>query len=191
MTSGPALPCPKCRKVLEPISWHDADKGSCWSCRTDFSFVSFPAIAAKRPRLVAKAVLDSEHATCFYHNTNQAEAVCEACGRFACAICAVDFGGRRVCPPCIASANETDARTIDRRVLYDGIALGAAVLPILMWPLTLVTSPVALGFVVAGWRKPRSLVSGGGRTKLISAGLLALLQIGAWSFMLLSLLTRK
>ena len=189
MISGPALPCPKCSKVLEPISWHDRVKGCCWNCRTDFDFLAFPALTAKRPRVIPKVVLESEHATCFYHQTNQAEAVCEACGRFACAICAVNYGGRRVCPPCVAAVKVNDAHAVDRRTLYDGIALATAVLPILLWPLTVVTSPVALGFAVVGWRKPRSLV-GGGRIKLIFAGLLAGAQIVGWGFLLVSLATK-
>jgi hypothetical protein len=133
--------------------------------------------------LVPKAVLESEHATCFYHHTNQAEAVCESCGRFVCTVCAVDFGGRRVCPPCIATVKTDDAQTIDARTLFDGIALALAVLPVLFWPLTLVTAPVALGFVIFGWRKPRSLV-GGSRSKLIIAGLVAVLQLGGWATLL-------
>jgi hypothetical protein len=180
MISGPALPCPKCRKVLEPISWHDHGKGNCWNCRTDFSFVGFPALTAKRRRLIPKAVLESEHATCFYHHTNQAEAVCECCGRFVCVVCTVDFGGRRVCPPCIAKVKIDDAQTIQARTLFDGIALALAVLPILFWPVTLVTAPLAIGFVVVGWRKPRSLV-GGSRSKLIIAGFIALMQLVGWS----------
>ena len=75
MISGPALPCPQCRKVLESISWHDANRGCCWSCRTDYEFLGFPALTLTRPRLVPAAVLEAEHATCFFHHSNQAETV--------------------------------------------------------------------------------------------------------------------
>lgn len=181
MISGPALPCPQCRKVLEPLSWHDADKGRCWSCRTDFDFTGFPALTAARRRVVPKAVLESEHATCFYHEMNQAEVVCEACGRFVCAICGVDFGGRSVCPPCIAAVKVNDAQQVSQRTLYEGIALAVALLPLLIWPLTMITAPIALGVVVVGWRKPRSLVQGG-RVKLVCAGVLAVIEISIWAF---------
>lgn len=181
MTAGPALPCPHCRRVLEPISWHAANRGSCWHCRNDFAFVGFPQLNAQRRRPVPKAVLVAESATCFYHATNEAEAICEACGRFVCVVCAVDFGGRRVCPPCITITKAEDAQQVTRRTLFDGIALGLAVLPILFWPLTILTAPAALGCVIYGWRKPRSLV-GGRPTKFIVAGLLALLQVTGWVF---------
>lgn len=183
MISGPALPCPSCRKGLEPISWHDANLGRCWHCRKDFSFREFPARTAARRPVVARAVLESEEAACFYHSSNQAETVCESCGRFVCAVCGVDFGGRRICPPCIATVKETDAQAVTQRTLYDGIALALALLPILIWPITLVTAPVALGFVITGWRKPRSLVNSG-RIKFICAGVLAVIQIAAWSYLL-------
>lgn len=190
MIAGPALPCPKCRRTLEAISWHSTERGRCWRCKEDFEFRGFPALTAARQRVVPQAVLVAEHATCFYHGQNQAEAVCESCGRFVCAVCAVDFGGRRVCPPCIAAVKTSDAQAVSQRTLFDGIALALAGLPILFWPLTVLTAPVALGVAIIGWRKPRSLV-GGGRTKLVLAGLLALIQIGIWCVVLFALWTRK
>jgi hypothetical protein len=165
------------------MSWHAENKGSCWHCRTDFEFLGFPQLTAERPRPVPKAVLVADSATCFYHATNQAEAACETCGRFVCAVCTIDFGGRRVCPPCITSIKDEDAQQVTRRTLYDGIALGLAVLPILAWPVTLITAPAALGCVIFGWRKPRSIIAER-RTKLVMAGMLALIQIAAWVFVL-------
>jgi hypothetical protein len=190
MTSGPALPCPKCKRVLDPLSWRDAQFGQCRACGVDFEFIGFPALTAARARVVPKAVLVAEHATCFYHAENQAEAVCESCGRFLCSVCSVEFTGRLLCPGCIAAVKSTDVQAIDRRTLYDGIAFALAFFPLLFWPLTLVTAPTALGFVIFGWRKPRSLVHRG-RAKFIVAGLFALAQITGWVFLLLSLWLRK
>ena len=186
MVAGPALPCPQCRRTLEAISWHDAERGSCWHCKTDFAFAGFPALTVDRPKVVPQAVLVAEHATCFYHAENQAETVCEGCGRFVCSVCAVDFGGRRICPPCIAAAKNTDAQAVSQRTLFDGIALAVAALPLLFWPVTAVTAPVALCLVIFGWKKPRSLVSPR-RTRLVVAGLLALVQMAVWTFVLVSL----
>jgi len=190
MTAGPALPCPKCRSALGEQSWHGTERGRCSSCGTDYEFIPFPALTASRPRAVPKSVLMAEHATCFYHAENQAEAVCESCGRFVCAICAVDFGGRRVCPPCIMAAKDKDTNAVSSRTLYGGIALTFAILPILFWPVTLLTSPAALGFVIYGWRKPGSLV-GGGRARLVIAGLAAALQIVAWGLLFVRLITEE
>lgn len=184
MISGPALPCPKCKRVLDPLSWHDANFGSCRACRVDFEFIGFPALTAERALAVPKDVLVAEHATCFYHAENQAEAVCESCGRFLCAVCAVEFTGRLLCPGCIAAMKSSDAQVVNQRTLFDGIAFSLAFLPLLIWPITAVTAPIALGFVIVGWRKPRSLVRRG-RVRLVAAGLFALTQIAGWVFFLL------
>ena len=188
--SGPALPCPKCRRVLDSLSWHNAGGGTCWNCRGEFEFTGFPALTAAPVRAVPKAVLVAEHATCFFHAENQAETPCDSCGRFLCAVCAIDFSAQRFCPSCVSTARTSDTRAITQRTLYEGIAMAVALLPMLMWPLTLITAPVALGVVIVGWRKPRSLV-GGGKGKLVIAGIFALLQIGGWVLLGATLLLKK
>ncbi len=190
MTTGAELPCPKCGRELEALSWHDERGGRCWSCRTPFEFIGFPALRARRPGAVPKAVLVAEHATCFHHPENQAEVVCEGCGRFLCSVCAIHFGRRLVCPACIKAATTTDADAVGSRLLFDGIALALAVLPLLMWPTTVVTAPVALGAAVVGWRKPRSLVEPG-RSRLVVAGLIALAEIAGWVTLLVVIWLKK
>jgi hypothetical protein len=183
MTFGPALPCPNCQRVLEPTSWHSSEAGYCRNCGTGFEFSGFPALNATRARVVPKAVLVAEHATCFFHAENQAETPCASCGRFLCKVCAVEFNGRELCPACVAAAGN-EGQAVMRRTLYDGIALALAFLPLLLWPFTAVTAPAALGFVIYGWRKPRSLVSRG-RGKLILAGVAATVEIVAWIVVLI------
>jgi|CZKI01.1.fsa_nt_gi hypothetical protein len=190
MTIGAELPCPSCGRLLDSLAWHDAESGSCRNCRVHFEFVGFPALNARPQRAVPKAVLVAEHATCFHHPENQAEAVCEECGRFLCAVCAISFAGRLLCPECIRAATKNDINSVGSRVLYDGIALSLAALPLLMWPVTLVTAPVALGSVFVGWRKPRSLV-GGGRLRFVAAGLIAVAEIVGWVFLFTFLWLRK
>src|ERR1035438_7980369 len=74
MTIGAELPCPSCGRLLDSLAWHDAESGSCRNCRVHFEFVGFPALNARPQRAVPKAVLVAEHATCFHHPENQAEA---------------------------------------------------------------------------------------------------------------------
>jgi hypothetical protein len=190
MTSGPALPCPSCQRVLEPLSWHGEASGNCRRCNTDFEFLVFPALNATRARVAPKAVLAAEHATCFFHAENQAEAVCNSCGRFLCNVCAVDFNQQKLCPGCVASANTARVGAVAQRTLFGGIALVLAVVPLLILPVTLFTAPVALGFVIYGWRKPRSLVATG-PGRLILAGSIASLEIVGWLFVLFSAFTRN
>jgi len=85
-----------------------------------------------------------------------------------------------LCPNCIAAGKKDGTTTIPERSLPGGIALALAVGPLFLWPITLVSAPVALGFVFVGWHNPGSLVRPG-RGKLIVAGLIALLQITIWT----------
>jgi hypothetical protein len=178
MTASHALPCPKCRRVLKPEWWHSSG-GTCQGCKVDFEFIAFPALNFTPAKTVPKAVLVAEHATCFFHAENQAEVVCESCGRMLCAVCAIDYSGRRLCPSCISQSRTAPTQSSKPRVLYDGIALALAFFPMLLWPVTLVTSPIALGMVIYGWKKPGSIVATS-RKKLVIVGILAVLQIAAW-----------
>jgi hypothetical protein len=64
-------------------------------------------------------------------------------------------------------------------VLCGEVALTLVGGPMLIWPITAVTAPVALGYVIWGWRRPRSLVAPN-RVRLVIAGVLAVLQIVGW-----------
>src|SRR5579885_2411947 len=184
---GFAISCPKCQRASPARIWRE-EEGRCSHCRENFVFVAFPAFAAEAAVVAPKDALP-EDAVCFFHAENRAEAICEACGRFLCGVCAIDFTGRRLCPSCVAASKNTDPKLPDSRVLYDGIALSAAVFSLLIWPVTLVTAPVALGFVVAGWRRPGSLVRGN-RVRLVAAGLIALAEIAGWIILLVAILSR-
>ncbi len=181
MIVGPALPCPKCKRVLESYSWHDASSGSCRRCETEFEFFPFPALSATRSISTPQAAELAADSVCFFHVENRAEAICEGCGRLLCPVCTVKFTGQKLCPSCIAGTKSSDtSHTVRDRTLFDGIALALALLPLLMWPFTLITAPVALGFVIFGWKKPCSLVRGRSRVRLVLAAVIAVLEIGAW-----------
>lgn len=181
MNVGLRTACPSCKRRMDELSWTSDTAGTCWHCKTPFEFLMFPAARAQRRRIVPRAVLVSDQATCFHHAENQADASCEVCGKFLCTVCSLDFGGRTVCPTCLATAKDNDAQAISRRTLWGGIAMGLAVLPLLLWPLTALTAPTALVIVIIGWRKPASVTAKGrGRGRLIFAGVLALIQITVW-----------
>ncbi len=179
MFRGPALPCPACRRTYEAIDWIDAEHCRCLRCREDFDFISFPALSAKSEVVRPQAITFAEDSSCFFHAENQAEKLCDDCGRFLCHVCAVPMSGRTLCPTCIASAKKNDVQLVTSRVVPGGAALLLAVLPILMWPITCITAPAALYLAITGWKKPQSLVKPR-RWKLLVAGLIASLQIIGW-----------
>lgn len=191
MTPGSPLSCPRCGKALDALSWHDAGSGQCKACLTDFEFAGFPALQAGRARVAAQTAQVAEESVCFFHPENRAETVCEDCGRLVCIVCTISFGGRKRCPVCVAAARKSGAVEVVReRVLYDNVAFALAFYPLLVFPVTAVTAPLALGFVFFGWRKPNSLVRGPSRARLVCAALLALLEIAGWLIFLISRLRR-
>ena len=172
-----APPCPKCKEPLTGIG--DAGEGACGKCATALQFVFFPA--RRRAKPVARAVRSVEgDATCFFHAQNQAAAVCDGCGRYVCAVCEVPGEkDARLCPPCVSAGRKKVVAKADEVITYDAMATSLALLPILMWPVTLITAPAALVLAIYGWKKPRSLIRpGAGR--LVAAIILATLEIGAW-----------
>lgn len=187
MTSGPALPCPRCQRVLGPESWSDAERGACVGCKTKFECTCFRALTAAPVTIAAQAAVLEADSVCFFHGENRAEVICDGCGRLLCPVCAVALAGRKLCPACIANSNATAAPAVVReRVLFDGIALALAGLPLLIFPFTAVTAPVALGMTIYAWKQPGSLTRGSSRVRLVLAGVLSLLEIGGWTVALIA-----
>lgn len=183
MTRGQVLPCPSCKRSYEALDWIDANHCRCLKCQEDFDFFPFPALVATTEVAKPQAVAVAEDSTCFFHSVNQAEKVCDGCGRFLCAVCAVPFNGKTVCPNCIANSKKSDdASLVASRFLPGSTALALALVPMVVWPITLVTSPIALYFSISGWRKPQSLVRPG-RWKHVVGGLIALLQVCGWIYL--------
>jgi hypothetical protein len=188
MTSGPVLSCPRCKRALGPESWTDGHTGRCHRCDAHFEFLGFPALTATRAQIAPQTAVLSAESVCFFHAENRAEAICDGCGRLLCPVCAVPFAGQRLCPTCIAAGKTTGAPALIRdRMLWDGTALALALVPMLLWPFTVVTAPVALGAVIYGWKKPGSLVRGPSRWRFIVAGIVSLVQIGGWVTLFTSL----
>lgn len=177
---GFAPPCPKCKAALAGLDMAgEAGTGQCQACATPLEFTLFPA--RRRGRRVVRADRSLEgDSTCYFHPTNHAAAICGGCGRYMCAICEVPTeDGGKLCPPCVSAARKKTIQKADEVVVYDQMAFSAAIVPILIWPITLVTAPIVLGLIFYGWNKPRSLVRPG-RWRFVVAGILAVIQIGGW-----------
>lgn len=177
-----ALACPRCGKPLSTLG----NAASCPRCRVEFQMRTFPAL--ERPLAPAhrnEAIVGGEEAGCFYHPEKRAVVPCDSCGRFLCALCDLDVAGSHLCPACLEKGRTTHAlgHVDTYRTSYPDIALVLALLPLVMWPITLVTAPVALWFSIRGWKKPPSLTGNRKRFRLVLATIVSVLQIVGWGIL--------
>ena len=183
------LACPKCQRTVPEVYWQGVDLVRCPTCQGEFEQLRFPALAAA-VRVDRAAGLTAGEANCFFHAENRAEAACDGCGRYVCAVCRVPFSGQQLCPSCLEVRSDRRKLPENHRVLYDTIALIMVFLPLIMWPITLLTAPAALGLCFYGWKKPGSLLPRGRRWRFILAGIIATLQIGGWTTLFVSMMLR-
>ena len=187
------LRCDKCQTALPGAVVNTGTLVACPACGVATSVQVFPAFARVAPRgRVAEALGSAEDAGCFYHPGKKAVVPCDECGRFLCAVCDLDIDGRHVCPECAELARKSGkSLRAGQRTLHDQMALtvvGVGMIPGI-WFLSFITGPVALFMVARYWNEPRRSPIPRGRWRLVVAGLLGLLQTGAWSFLLYSFLT--
>ena len=84
-----------CTRCLHPLPvWviKAGDSAMCPTCNADLMVRVFPALIASRPVLnPADLTAEADEASCFYHTTKRASSACVECGRFICALCAVEM----------------------------------------------------------------------------------------------------
>jgi hypothetical protein len=155
----------------------------CPNCRTPLQVGVFPALF--RPAAVgrqAEAVMLEGESSCFYHPQKKAVLPCDACGRFLCALCDCEVGGRHFCPTCLeAGRTKRKIKNLEkRRTLYDSIALSLTILPVLcfLYP-SMIGAPIAIYLSFRHWNTPLSIVP---RSKIryIFALLFAIVEIVGW-----------
>lgn len=183
MSSG-LVACLGCGKSLPSDYENNGEFVGCPSCLNPVRVIAFPALHRAGTAGTAAPALEVGEASCFYHPHKQATVACDSCGRFLCALCDIELGDSHRCPACLESGKRKRKLEVveNRRVLFDGLALGVAVLPVLFWPVTLVSAPATLVLVGRYWREPQSILP---RTKIrfVLAALIALAQICGWSLL--------
>jgi len=167
---GAPSPCPYCEKPLEGVV-----------------FAAFQRPVAQGR--AAEAVVTVEEAACFYHAQSRAVWPCDVCGRFLCSLCDIEMHGQHVCPPCLNSGRKKPqlSHVDGDRILYGGIALMIALVPLLaLYFVTIITGPLSIFVALYGWKKPRSLV-GNGNSSFYVAILLGLLQTAVWAWIIIAI----
>lgn len=187
------IACPKCRAVLGADFFNQPAYQACPSCAVDLRVEIFPALFRAETTVPAERLEVAGEASCFYHPEKKAAVVCDACGRFLCALCDVEFDGRHICPACLEAGRQKGkiARLQNTRTRHDRIAIALAVLPMLIFYFTIFTAPAALFYAIWHWKSPGSVVPNHRRLNLVIAIIMASLQIAGWVAFFTWLVIRK
>jgi len=177
---------------LPELFFNQPQMAECPGCDAPLEANVFPALfrGTTQAQFGEHIVVEGE-ASCFYHPQKRAVIPCGGCGRFLCALCDVELNDQHLCPACLESGRKKGKLTQleTKRTLYDTAALSLATVPILMFPVTIVTAPLAIMLAVYSWFRPSSIVY---RTRVrayLAIGL-ALLQITGWIFLFTGLWSR-
>jgi hypothetical protein len=166
--------CTQCHTPLAAEYYNSTELLHCPSCHVPLKIDVFPALFHGVQAGKAGEPLIDDQASCFYHPQKKAVVPCDQCGRFLCALCDVEFGGKHLCPSCLETGKQK-GKIINlehHRVLYDSTALILAVFPLLflvtiifsiMVFFTVLTAPAALYLAIRHWNSPMSIVR---RTKV-------------------------
>ena len=181
------LSCLKCWSLLPAHAAREATS-TCPSCGSVWSIDVFPVLFDP-PASLRKEELElaEGEASCFYHATKRAATSCSRCGRFLCALCALDLAAETWCATCLSTgAMKESVHSLEtRRVLWDSVALSIALIPLVTligFYFFILTAPAAIFFVLRYWKRPGSLLP---RTKarLVCAIGIAVVELGLWSVM--------
>ena len=181
--AGPGVPCPRCHVPVPDLVFNLGDTVPCPGCNASLQVEVFPALFRKVPEGKAgETILVEGEASCFYHPQKRAVIPCAACGRFLCALCDVELNDEHLCPVCLETGRKKGRldQLETKRTLYDSAALMLSVLPVIcMWPVSILTAPVAIGLAIYSWSRPTSILP---RTRIRSylAILFGLLEIAVW-----------
>ncbi len=185
------VPCNSCGMALPEWELAAGEASTCPDCGTEHQVKIFPAALRVAASAQSESAAEGE-ATCFDHPSSRAIASCAQCGRFVCPLCVVEVRNNSYCPSCMAAglSKAAGADMAPSRVAYDTIALAIAVGPLLFFPITLLTGPVAIFFAFRYWKRPLALMHRN-RWRFVAAILIGLIEVGGFSWLILYALLRR
>jgi len=188
-----AIACPECGFELREAFFESPDYRACQICGSEVSVLPFPVCFIAPGQITALDLARTdEEASCFHHDSKKAIHSCTRCGKFLCALCAAEVGADIFCPECLVAGeiHGSDQRLERERVLYDSIALTAAIAPAFTISLTIFGAPAAIYLALRYWRRPTSIVRRF-RWRRYAAFLIALTEMAFWIFILVTAIARR
>lgn len=183
------ISCPSCRTPAPPEAI--GTEAACQGCAAPLQVIAFPRLLqGVPPGKPAEPVTTGDQACCYYHAGNLAEIPCDGCGRYLCSVCDLVVDGHHLCPSCLEDGRHlaSSQRFVSERVLWGNIVLSLAVLPLIVFYLTVLTAPVALALGIRHLKTPGSLVRS--RTQLYFGLAIAGCEIIGWLVLFGYLLVR-
>ncbi len=155
---------------------------ACPSCASELRVEVYPALFREEVSTPAAPIMMEGEASCFYHPEKKAAVVCDGCGRFLCTLCDVDLDGQHLCPACLQAGQTKGkiAKLQNSRTRHDRIALSIAILPLIIFWLTIITAPIALYYAIRHWNSPTTIVPNWRRSNMIFAIVFASLEVAGW-----------
>ena len=140
----------------------------------------FPAVVRSGDTMSAEAILEEGQASCYFHKESTATALCDVSGRMICDLCRTEWNGRTVSIEALQSLIKDGGSSehLKRCVMWDTIALTLVLVPLLFWPLLILTVPIALGICLFKWRKGPTGILRRSRWRYVLAVFIAVLEIG-------------
>lgn len=155
-----AIRCPSCQADLaiaqDAIGRQDL---ACGHCGTAVELETFPAQWRKVQPGRAGELVTGEEAACFVHTDRRAEAACDSCGRFMCALCEVRVGDQRICVACLESGRRAGKLVqVERsRTVFELLAMRVALFGLLLGPFGPAAGLSAIVLAMIGLLRPASL----------------------------------
>lgn len=135
-----ALPCPVCRQ--QSLAW------------------IFPALFRDGGSTPAgQRIIEESQSSCMNHPQKQAESVCDSCGKFLCALCAIEWNDEHLCTACIQHRKDSNHEGAYQTSYthYDSVALVVVLLSLAFLPMFGVggfLAPVTFYVAWRYWREP-------------------------------------
>jgi hypothetical protein len=102
------------------------------------------------------------------------------------------LNGQHLCPACLETGRTKGKikNLENQRTLFDSVALGLAIYPLIIFYFTFVTAPIALYIAIRYWNSPQSIVH---RSKIryVLAILVAGSEVIGWVIALYFIINRK